>query len=214
MYRIKRNNAGKFWLFFIITIAIIITILPLKPTSVTVAEEYTELEEATEQIPEEAIEEVEQTITKTNESATHVPVNYEIIEDGNMYRTTDDDLKYANQDYLITIDERITHCPEYEYKFKKGTRIINTEENKICLNDTRIEDFTLTELYVGDLEDHHFEIEFTKEPQKTSNEPEEYTETALVNVTVTKYKNITYFQNVTKTRNKETIEWQWFCAYR
>ena len=214
MYRVKRNNVIKFWFITLIILIILGTILPLKPTAVTVAEEYTELEEITKQIPENVTEEVEQEVTLTNSSSEYVNVDYEIILDGELYRTTDDDLDYANQDYLLTVDERITYCTEFEYEFKKDSRLVNTDDQELCLNNTRIKDFTLTELYVGSLNDHYFKVEFTKKPKKLVAGSGEYTEIRLENMTVTKYTNVTEFVDVTKTRNVEKIEWQWFWAFR
>ncbi len=214
MYRVKRNNAGKFWLIAIIVIILLIVILPLKPIAVTIDEEYTELKEITEQIPKNVTEEIEQNITITNSSSKYVNVDYELLLDGELYRTIKSGLEYANQDYLLTVDERVTYCTEFEYEFNKGSRLINTDEKEFCLNNTRIEDFTLTELYIGDLEDHYFEIEFTKKPKKLVTGSGEYTETILENMTVTKYENMTYFVNVTKIRDVDSIEWQWFWAFR
>lgn len=214
MYRVKRNNAVKFWFITIIIIIVLIAILPLKPVAVTAGEEYTELEETTEQIPENVTEEVEQEVTLTNSSNSYEEVGYELIHDGALYRTRSEGLNYANQDYLLTVDERITYCSELEYEFYKDARIVNTDKEEVCINNKRIEDFTLTELYVGSLDDHYFEVEFTKKPKKLVAGAGEYTEIVLENVTVTKYKNVTYFVNATKTRNIEKIEWQWFWAFR
>ncbi len=209
MYRIKRNNSFHVILIIILIIALITIFSPIKSKTITDLEEYTVEEEKINQKSIKTIEEKITNISINNRTTVSTNMNYTLEFDDDIYRTTLGSSKFANQDFILVLEKKDTFCVEYEYEFFDDDVEVNDEEGEVCFKNSKIEDFTLKELYVGDVDDHYYVITITKLPQITKEIVSTYNVPVLENSSVITYMNITELVNITKTReiNKTIRTW-------
>jgi hypothetical protein len=208
-YTIKRNVPILFPAVALFIVICAVVFIPWKEKTITGMETYTALEPSTELIAYNATEEVQKNTTVQNLTKMFEAVNYTLSEDGEIYKTSEGDLKYANQDYVFEVSEKTGNCAFYEYTFYENKRVVDDGYGKICPNVSKRIYFTVKEIYVGDIDDHFFRLKITEPPKKQVEKVVDSVIPGTELVNVIKYRNVTVNVNVEKNRTFNTTVRTW-----
>lgn len=208
-YRVKRNIPVFTIIFILVVLAAAAVLAPIKQKTITGMETYLDIEPETELIPYNVTETITKNVTVKNTTKVMEDINYTLTKDDEVYKTSDEDGTYANQDYIFTAGEKITGCYYYDYEFFENSRVIEDGNGKFCITNSRYGYFKTKEEYERDIDDFSFKAKIRNPPQKevekTFDYVKEYTET----INVTKYRNATYYKNSTKERPVNITKRTW-----